>query len=150
MSKSSDKFPPTQYAAELIAQGHSVEEVQRIMREQHIASPTFAGVLNELMGKKDLTVDIVAGEAEIDPATIYRCMNGQRNPSRNALLRIALAMELSMDETQKLLKSGNCSSLSITRDRDLVIMDGLINKRDFLQVNAALEAKGFADLNGRG
>ena len=150
MPNNSADFPPTQYAAELIAQGHSVEEVQKIMREQHISAPTFAGVLNELMGKRKLTVDIVAGQAEIDPASIYRFMSGQRNPSRNALLRIALAMELSMDEAQKLLKSGNCSSLSITRDRDLVIMDGLINKRDFLQVNAALLAKGFPDLNGRG
>ena len=150
MSNNSANFPLTQYAADLIAQGHSIEEVQRIMREQHIVTPTFIGVFNELMGKRNLTVDIIAGQAEIDPASIYRFMSGQRNPSRNALLRISLAMELSMDETQRLLKSGNCSSLSITRDRDLVIMDGIINRRDFLQVNAALNAKGFPDLNGRG
>lgn len=149
MSEDVVKFPPTIYATELLEQGYSIEEVQKILKEEHVSFSNFAGVFNELMGLKGLTVDIIAGRAEIDPATIYRFMKEQRNPSRNALLRIALSMELTMEETQRLLKSGNCSTLSITRERDWLIMDAVIHKKDFTQVNELLTTKGHPDLSGR-
>ena len=150
MSKENTKFVPTQFAADLMRQGYSVDEVQKIMKEKHLVSRTFSSVLNELMGRRNLTVDILAGQAEIDPATIYRFMNQQRNPSRNTLLRICLAMGASLDETQQLLKSGNCAALSSARSRDLLIMDGIINGKYFDDVNQAMRQMNFSDLNSRG
>ena len=77
-------------------------------------------------------------------------MSKKRNPSRNALLRIAMGMELSLEETQVLLKSGNCAALSASRERDLEIMNGIINKKYYDEVNAALIKKNLPDLDGRG
>jgi len=136
---------PTLTVQQLLEQGHSYEEIQELIKQA-----SFAGVIGELMAVHDMTVDMVAGAAEIDPATIYRFMKQERKPSRNALLRIALAMELNMEETQRLLKSGNCSTLSGTRNRDLVIMEGIVHKKDFVEVNEALTKHGFEDLNKRG
>lgn len=141
---------PTVYAANLIANGYTPDEVKEIMKREKMAFPTISGVLNELIGAKNLTVDIVAGRADIDPATIYRFMNKKRNPSRNALLRIAMGMELSLEETQVLLKSGNCAALSGSRERDIEIMDGIINKKYYDEVNDVLHRKNLPDLNGRG
>ncbi len=141
---------PTVYATRLIAKGYTTDEVMKIMKREKINFPTISGVLNEMIGAKNLTVEIVAGRADIDPTTIYRFMNKKRNPSRNALLRIAMGMELSLEETQVLLKSGNCAALSGSRERDIEIMNGIINKKDYDEVNAALLRKKLPDLNGRG
>ena len=67
---SSKDMTSTQYAVDLILQGYSATEVQQIMKQRGVNFPTIADTLNELLGKKDLTVEIVAGLAEIDPATI--------------------------------------------------------------------------------
>lgn len=141
---------PTSYAAGLIAKGYSPDEVKNIMKREKITFPTISGVLNEMIGAKNLTVEIVAGRADIDPTTIYRFMKRTRNPSRNALLRIAMGMELSLEETQVLLKSGNCAALSASRERDLVIMDGIIQKKYYDEVNDALIQKNLPILDGRG
>lgn len=141
---------PTAYAAGLIAKGYTPDEVKEIMKREKIVFPTISGVLNEMMGARGLTVEVIAGRADIDPATIYRFMSKKRNPSRNALLRIAMGMKLSLEETQVLLKSGNCAVLSASRERDLEIMDGIIKKKDYDEVNAALVKKNLLDLDGRG
>lgn len=141
---------PTTYAAGLISKGYTPDEVREIMKREKIVFPTISGVLNEMMGSRDMTVEFVSGSADIDPATIYRFMSGKRNPSRNALLRIAMGMKLSLEETQVLLKSGNCAVLSASRERDLEIMDGIIKKRDYDEVNTALSKKNLPVLDGRG
>lgn len=141
---------PTVYAAKLIAKGYIPDEVTEIMKREKIVFPTISGVLNEMLGTKNLSVEVVAGRADIDPATIYRFMSKKRNPSRNALLRIAMGMELSLEETQVLLKSGNCAALSASRERDLEIMNGIIKKKYYDEVNAALIKKNLPDLDGRG
>lgn len=145
-----DNASPTQIAVKLISMHYSPEEVEQIMRRERILFPTIASVLNELLGKKNMRVEEVAGFAGIDPATIYRIMNRQRNPSRNTLIRLALGMNLSFDETQVLLKSGNCSALSGAKKRDLIIIHGIINKMDYSEVNDALEKSGEITLESRG
>ncbi len=141
---------PTTYAAGLIARGYTPDEVAEIMRREKIIFPTISSVLNEMMGAKGLNMEDVAGRADIDPATIYRFMSKKRNPSRNALIRIAMGMELSLEETQILLKSGNCAALSASRERDLEIMNGIIKKKYYIDVNEALKKKNLPDLDGRG
>ena len=141
---------PTTYAAGLIARGYTPDEVAEIMKREKIIFPTISSVLNEMMGAKGLNMEDVAGRADIDPATIYRFMSKKRNPSRNALIRIAMGMELSLEETQILLKSGNCAALSASRERDLQIMNGIIKKKYYIDVNEALKKKNLPDLDGRG
>lgn len=141
---------PTTYAAGLIARGYTPDEVAEIMKREKIIFPTISSVLNEMMGAKGLNMEDVAGRADIDPATIYRFMSKKRNPSRNALIRIAMGMELSLEETQILLKSGNCAALSASRERDLEIMNGIIKKKYYIDVNEALKKKNLPDLDGRG
>ena len=126
-----DNLSSTELATRLISKGYSLEEVELIMRREGITFPTIASVLNEMLGKRNMSVEVLAGFAGMDPATIYRIINRTRNPSRNGLIRMALAMGLSLDETQVLIKSGNCAALSGTRKRDLIILDGIINNKNF-------------------
>ena len=145
-----DNMTPTQWAAKLISDGYSPEKVEQILRREGIAFPTIAGVLNEMLGKKNMSVEMLAGFSGMDPSTIHRILNRTRNPSRNGLIKLALALSLTLEETQVLIKSGNCSALSGTRLRDLVIMDGIINKSNYFDVNKALTEKGLDSLDSKG
>lgn len=145
-----DTHTPTQYAADLIEKGYSPDEVREILRNQHLSSPGIKRVLSDLIDNRNLTADLLADFAGIDPATIFRILKGTRNPSRNILIRISLTLKLSIEETQSLLKSGNCAALSGSRERDLIIMQGIIHCHQIDEVNDALTAKGMLTLNSRG
>ena len=132
---------PTTFAAKLISEGHTPDEVKHIMESRNMNYPTVANVLNEFMSTKNCPIDEIAERSGISAVQINRIMNEQRNPSRNMLLRIAMALGLSVEETQVLLKSGNCAPLSAMRERDLIIMDAIINGKNYDSVNEALETK---------
>ena len=132
---------PTEIAAYYFEKGHSVEELNEVMKKRKIAYPTISQVMNELMGKKNLSVETVSDMADVNPATIYRIMSGDRNPKRNLIIRIAMAMALTIHETQALLKSANCSLLSAARERDLIIMHGISQEEDYETVNEAIRER---------
>lgn len=140
---------PTEMAAYYFEKGYSPEEVKEIMQKRKIIFPTIADVMNEFMGKKGMSVETISDMSDINPSTIYRIMSKSRNPSRNAVIRIASALALNIQETQVLLKSGNCSLLSASRDRDLIIMEGIAQERDYESINEALKEKSMPDLNIR-
>lgn len=130
---------------DLIKQGYSIEELAKKAQ-----LPSLADCLNEMMGKRDLSVQVTAGIADLNPATLHKIIAKKMAPSRNVLLRIAFALEMSFEETQILLKSGNCAALSGSRTRDLYIIDGIENGKTYDEVNNALQAHGLGDLYSKG
>ena len=139
---------PTTYAAKLMSQGYSSDEVHEIMKKEKITFPSISEVLNEFLEKKNIRPDVLAELVGLKPADIYRFINKQRNPSRNDLIRIAIALTLNLDETQLLLKSANCVHLSPSRERDLVIMDAIINEK-YSDLNEVLANKHMQNLDGK-
>lgn len=149
ISEETENMTPTQMAAQYFEKGYTPEQVQDVMRNKKILYPTISEVLNEFMGRENISVEKLSILSDVKVSTIYRIMNRQRNPNRNTILRLALALALSFEETQVLLKSGNCSLLSAARERDLVIMSGIANELDYESVNKELTEKGMPDLNVR-
>lgn len=125
----------------LIKQGYSIEEIAK-----KATLPTLASCLNEMMGRRNLSAQVTADMADINPATLHKIMSRKMVPSRNVLLRISFALEMSFDETQVLLKSGNCAALSGSRERDLYIIDGIENGKTYDVVNKMLTTHGLPDL----
>lgn len=132
---------PTEIAAYYFEKGHSVEELNELMNKRKITYPTISQVMNEFMGKKNLSVETIADMADVNPATIYKIMSGDRNPKRNVIIRIAIAMVLTIHETNALLKSANCSLLSAARERDLIIMEGIAQEKDYETINETIKAR---------
>ena len=112
--------------------------------------PSLSSCLNTMMGRRGLSVEVTAGMADINRSTLHKIMTYKVNPSRNVLLRLALALEMNFDETQILLKSGSCAALSGSRERDLFIIEGITNKRTYDEVNDNLNRYGFPDLYSKG
>ena len=147
MQNNNNKETPTIFAERLISEGVPPDEVLKMMQKESYKFASISEVLNGFLGKKNMSVEVLAGLADLNPASIYKIINGQRNPGRNALLRIAISLALNIDETQSLLKNGNCAALSGTRPRDVIIMHGIKNEQYLDEINETLKNKNFPDLN---
>lgn len=112
--------------------------------------PSLSGCLNELMGKRDISTEVTAELAGINRASLYKIMSGDMNPSRNTLLRLGLALQISFEEMQVLLKCGNCAALSGSRKRDILLINAVIKKQSIDDVNQSLIDNGFMSLYSRG
>ena len=138
---------PTRMAAYYFEKGYTPEQVKEVMQKRKILFPTISDVLNEFMGRENMSVERLSDLSDVTSAMIYRILKRERNPGRNIILRMAMALALSFDETQVLLKSGNCAPLSASRDRDLIIMNGITNGLDYEAVNKKLTENNMPDLN---
>lgn len=108
--------------------------------------PPLGKYLLKFIYKKDITMDALAGLASINKSTLYRICDNKMHPSSNVLIRLSRVLEMNMDDTQKLLKCGNLPTLSGSRKRDIVIMNGIIHNKDIYDINDALIARGLPDL----
>ncbi len=115
-----------------------------------LAKNSLHSYLVGLMGKRGITTDALAELAALNRASLYRILNGTtRHPQRNVLIRLALVLRLSFDETQQLLHYGGCAQLSGNRARDIIISNGIIKNSTIDDVNAHLQAHYFLDLYGK-
>lgn len=110
--------------------------------------PSLPACLNEFMGKKDISTDVLAGLAVVNRASLYKVFKGEMQLKRDTLLRIARALERDFDETQLLLKCGNCAALSSGRQRDRIIIDGILKNKSIDDINLQLQAENLLNLFG--
>ena len=78
--------------------------------------------LQQLLDERGLRRPEVVCQAGINPTFGYQIFVGQRNPSRNKLLQLAVAMKLSLRETNRLLQAGGCNELYCKNRRDAIII----------------------------
>ena len=108
---------------------------------------TLRGYLLQLMGKRAISTDALAQLAALNRSSLYKILNGTtKHPQRNILIRLALVLSLSFDETQELLRRGGRATLSGNRARDTVISHGIIKHRSIEDVNEHLRAHYFDSL----
>ena len=68
----------------------------------------------------------------------YQIFAGVKNPSRDKLITLALAMKLSYEECQRLLRIAVVGELYIKNMRDSIIIFGLINGLEIWELNELL------------
>lgn len=108
--------------------------------------PSVNDLINQALARRNISVSAVAELAGINRSSLYKILDGTVQPQRNTLLRLALTLELSYEETQQLLKAGNVSQLSSQRLRDRVILTGLLNQEPLDEISQILEDQGFPNL----
>lgn len=130
----------TQLCIETLKRGGSLSDIPK----EHI--PSLTEVLNVALGKADRPIKTIAELAGINNASIHKILHNEMHPTRNTLLRLALVMNMSFEDTQVLLKAGNRSLLSGSRERDRIIMSGIVQKQALGNVCDKLVSCGFSDL----
>ena len=104
---------------------------------------TFAEIplseyLRGLCEERDMVPEQVIKKAQIDRTYGHQIFNGTRMPSRDKLIQLAFGFGLSLDETQKLLKSAGKSVLYPKFKRDAAIIFGISHHMDMMEMQYLL------------
>ena len=129
---------------------HLLENLSPAQLVEKLREQSLSGYLNYLMGRRNFSTELLAELSALNRSSLYRILNGKtKSPQRNVLIRLALTLRLTFQETQELLKCGCQASLSGQRGRDILISDGIIHHKSIEDVNERLLAYHFPDLYSR-
>lgn len=83
---------------------------------------TVPQYLEYLLGQHGMSIPELIIKTLLSKSFVYQIFSGERNPGRDILLRIAFAMNLSVDETQHLFLIGQKGALypKVRRDAALI------------------------------
>lgn len=119
-----------------------LETSPRRFQEQQLSKkndPSFHGYLNKLMADYECHASTLVVGACISKTYVYQFINGERLPGRDIILRISLAMGLTLDETQRLLTLAGKSILYPRIRRDAGILYCIRKKMSLDEANSFLE-----------
>lgn len=103
-----------------------------------LTTPNLSEFLDKLLHKKDCSKADIIKKSGLNQVYAYHIFSGSKNPSRKKVLALALAFQLSLQETQYLLKSADSKELYIRNPWDTIIIHALNKKLTVLQTNELL------------
>lgn len=106
----------------------------------------FKSVVNAILLERDISIADLQRRSCVARTYIYQIMDGTRNPGRDKALSIALALELPIDDTNRLLKLSNNAILYPKNRRDAIIIYSLNNKLSVAECNRLLTRYEEAEL----
>lgn len=112
--------------------------------EQNMQVAGFDQMIRSLCEERGLVPEQVILQAEIDRTYGHQLFSGVRRPSRDKVIQLALAMELGVDETQKLLRSAGKSELYPRLKREAVILYCVRKRASVLDTQEMLSGYGFS------
>ena len=136
-----DKLAPTQKAIEDIKKGKRWEEITVPNR-----SATLGNFLMNQICAKGISIGTASELAVLNRATLYKILNGDTHPTRNVLIRLSRILNMSIESTQQLLKMAGFSPLSGSRTEDVIIIYGIINDLNIMDIDRDLTRNGFPGL----
>lgn len=116
-------------------------------REQ--TAPTCAQVLREILTNARMSAPEWIASINISKSYGYQVLRGERTPGRDIILRTALALQLSLKETQRLLAVGGCGALYPKVRRDAAVIFALNQKVTLLETEDLLSSLPERSLFGK-
>ncbi len=110
--------------------------------ESDLPAPSISDYLAYLLERYQLSKQDVIRAANLERSNGYQIFNGYRTPRRNALLRIALGMHLTLEETQYLLKLALRGELYPRNRRDAAIIYCISHQFSLIDTEIMLEQLG--------
>ena len=101
---------------------------------------TLAEYLNHLLAEKHLSKMDVVRDSSLERLYAYHIFAGRkRNPSRNKVISLALAMKLTPEETQYLLYYAGAEHLYVRNPRDSILWYALDHHMSVVDSNIMLQ-----------
>ncbi|MBQ7302351.1 MAG: XRE family transcriptional regulator [Clostridia bacterium] len=106
--------------------------------KDYMVKKDLSALLDELIKTYDLKKSQVIRAAEMSEVYAYQIFSGLRIPERKKLLCLAVAMGLSLDDVQTLLKSAGYSTLYVKLPFDSIVLYGICKKLSVVEINEIL------------
>lgn len=107
--------------------------------ETDLSSINTTDYLKAMLVQHKISRQSALKAANLDYSLGYQILNGYRNPSRNALLRLALGIGLTLEETQRLLKIAQRGELYPKNRRDSAVIFCLQHQFGVIDAEILLE-----------
>lgn len=112
----------------------------------YLISEKLSDYLKQLVEQKQLKKTEIIRRSELSDVYAYQIFSGLRVPERKKLLCLALAMDLTIEETQQLLRCSGYSTLYVKLPFDSVVLYALCNHLSVMDTNALLFEYGLETL----
>lgn len=117
--------------------------------EDNLRDLTLKDYLRKLLAEKNLVKAQVIRDSELSESYAKKIFRGNtKRPAREKILPLALAMQLSPQETDYLLYYSGNEKLYVRNDWDAVIFFALENQKTVAQTNALLDELHMTPLLG--
>ena len=110
---------------------------------EHFAEQPLPEYLSALLKEKALKKSAVIRDSMLNEVYAYQIFSGQKTPKRDKLLCLTIAMGLTLEETQSLLKKCGYPTLYAKHQRDCVIIRGILEKKSVMELNSILSRENF-------
>lgn len=125
----------------------SFKEYEKINKNSMI-NKTLSQYLCDLLEEKHLKKSDVVRKGELNESYAYQMFSGVKStPSKDKLICLSIGMDLSVDETNSLLKLAGLSPLYPRIKRDSIIIINMNNKKSVVEINEELYNEGEETLN---
>lgn len=108
-------------------------------KEIYGAPVTLQQYLQDLLQEHEMSIPDLIVKTILSKSFVYQVFSGKRNPGRDILLRMAFAMHLSIEETQRLFIIAGKGALYPKVHRDAIIMFCLEKGMSLDEANEFLE-----------
>lgn len=103
---------------------------------------TFGDRLSELCVKYQNKPSQLQLNVSISKTMFYEVLNGRRKPSKETVIKIGLALKISEDELNELLKLAGHKELYPKKKEDAIIIFGIKNNKAIDEIEALLRECG--------
>lgn len=111
--------------------------------KDYLIDKSISQILTDVLKEKNLKKFDVIQKSEISEVYGYQLFSGTKtNPSRDKILCICIAMELSIEEIQNLLKLTGFAPLYPKSKRDSIIIFGINSSLSVCEINNSLYEQG--------
>lgn len=115
--------------------------------KQYMIDSDLGEHLKSMLAEKDMKKSDVLKRAEINEIYGYQLFAGTRKPSRDKLISLCSGMQLTLDETQQLLKYAGLAPLYPKNERDCIIITGISSNAPVYKINEMLFDNKFNTLD---
>lgn len=117
----------------------SIEELNNILTKYGIGRKTFGDRLLELCANYQVKPSALQLRVAISKSQFYAAINGTREISKENILKIALELGISIEETNELLKLAKHKELYPKNEDDAIILFGINMKMSIDEIDNLLK-----------
>ncbi len=125
----------------------SFEEYENANKD-YLISKSLSEYLSELIAERNLSKAEVIRKSELNENYAYQLLSGLKSaPNRDKLISLSVGMDLSVNETNSLLKLAGLSPLYPRVKRDSIIIINMNAHKSVIEINEALFEENEETLN---
>lgn len=125
-----------------ISKMKTIEELEAYIEREGIGSLNFGERLLELCSIYRVKPGDLQKNVAISKALFYAIISGERNPGKATVIKIALALGITLDETNELLKLSRHKELYPKIKEDAILIFGINNRKDLYEIDGMLKKIG--------